>query len=97
MNKPLLININEEKPAAKENHCPYYDVDQIECCAATSKCYLNRTTRMRFCLGDEFENCAVFLAKILRGGRISPPADGKRRRRLTLVGNSFLVDSNQHY
>ncbi len=97
MNKPLWVNLNEKHSTAKESHCPYCDFEKIECCAATSKCYLNRTTRMRFCLGDEFENCAIFLAKILRGGKISPPAEGKRRRCLTVVGNSFLVDSKQHF
>ncbi|MDF1581421.1 MAG: hypothetical protein P1P74_11690 [Desulfuromonadales bacterium] len=49
-------------------NCPYYCGDKIDCRAATSTNYLNRRVRMRFCLSDNYENCAVFLAKVLRGG-----------------------------
>jgi hypothetical protein len=88
MGKKIKTDNNANMNSIGGGGCPYYDVDRIECQAATSKYYLDRKVRLRFCLDDNFESCPVFLAKILRGGRVEACSDGPRRRCLTLTGSS---------
>jgi hypothetical protein len=75
---------NETNRPIVDWNCPYYCSDNIDCSAATSTNYLNRRVRIRFCLSDNHENCAVFLAKVLRGGRC-----GKARRATIIRSTRF--------
>lgn len=48
--------------------CPYHESGKGKCLAGTSNYYPDTKRKKVFCAGDDHENCAIFLAKVLRGG-----------------------------
>ena len=46
--------------------CPYHDAAANTCSASLSSITIDRTRRTGYCSSDNYDNCALFLAKTLR-------------------------------
>ncbi len=64
------MNIIEEKTQIDykyyEVSCPYCNIETEICTAALSAMSLGPITRLTYCDNESYDNCPVFLAKILR-------------------------------
>jgi hypothetical protein len=55
------------KNAADEVGCPFCDSRKDTCAASVSSMVIAPHTRHLYCSHENFDNCPVFLARILRG------------------------------
>jgi hypothetical protein len=64
------MNTIAEKPKkdfiSYEMLCPYRNIETERCMAAISTMSLGPMTRLTYCDTENFDNCPVFLAKVLR-------------------------------
>lgn len=51
---------------AHHQGCPFYNQEQVNCRAALLSFAPDLQHRFRYCLGDDHDDCTVFLAKALR-------------------------------
>jgi len=58
----LTMKINEVTEAS----CPYEDIVTDVCSASVSSMKLGLIMGLRFCAGEDYDGCPIFLAKILR-------------------------------
>lgn len=49
-----------------ESGCPYYDIFDI-CNASISLIVLKEKEKINYCKTENYDNCSIFLAKVLRG------------------------------
>ena len=49
-----------------EKSCPYCNIEADICSASLSSLRLGILTRLNYCGGDNYDNCAICLAKNLR-------------------------------
>lgn len=63
------------------DHCPFYNPGRGACRAATIEKPLDSTIETKRCLSEDFDDCTLFLCRLLRG---SPPRKASRRRSITL-------------
>jgi uncharacterized Zn-finger protein len=54
--------------AADEVTCPFCDSRKDTCAASVTSMVIVPHTRQLYCSNENFDNCPVFLARILRGG-----------------------------
>jgi len=57
--------------AVDEGKCPFSDCRTDTCAASVSSMVIGPDTRQLYCSNEDFDNCPVFLARILRGGASS--------------------------
>ena len=58
----LTMKLNEVTEAS----CPYEDIIADVCRASVSSMKLGLIAGLRFCTGEDYDGCPIFLAKILR-------------------------------
>jgi len=63
MNTCCLQHVLE---ARQPESCPYHDVAKNICAASLSSIAADRVRRASYCSTDNYDNCALFLAKTLR-------------------------------
>lgn len=51
-----------------ELQCPYFDASDV-CNASLSSLLPSPTMRVNFCNSEDYDNCPIFLAKVLRRRR----------------------------
>ncbi len=52
--------------ARQPEFCPYHDISVNICSASLSSISVDKTRRACYCSTDNYDNCALFLAKTLR-------------------------------
>jgi hypothetical protein len=65
----LTININEVTEAS----CPYGDLIADVCRASISSMKLGLIGCLKYCTSEDYDGCPIFLAKILRNGKLKLP------------------------
>ena len=58
----------EEAEAVHYQQCPYRHVKSDICSASLSRMHIMLSTRLQYCETEDFSNCPLVLAKLLRGG-----------------------------
>jgi len=59
----LFLTRVHKKP---ESSCPYFDLFDV-CSASLSSISPSKRIQTSFCNNDDFDDCPIFLAKVLRG------------------------------
>jgi hypothetical protein len=60
----LATKINE----VTQTSCPYEDIVTDICRASVSSMNLGLVADLKFCTGEDYDGCPIFLSKILRKG-----------------------------
>lgn len=61
--------VNSLASAPEPGRCPYYSPCRGLCQAAASVLLLEPRQKLRRCLSDEFDDCPLFLCRLLRASR----------------------------
>ncbi len=59
-------NTPDSGPASLQSGCPYDCSVSNICAASASAMAISASSRRKYCSTDNYDNCPVFLAKILR-------------------------------
>lgn len=59
-------NLNRVLDASQFERCPYLNADSEICVASISSISIDPSRKHGYCSTDNYENCALFLAKTLR-------------------------------
>jgi len=66
MNVHHILSLHDGWSKDAELQCPYFDTSG-ECNASFSTLLPSQRTRRNLCANEDYDNCPIFLAKVLRG------------------------------
>lgn len=62
----LSLQLATYRSSAALDVCPYSETESNICMASLSSMIIGPDNRMNYCATDNYDNCPVFLARILR-------------------------------
>jgi hypothetical protein len=63
---PSLLHFRAISITDNEYHCPFGNSETSICSASLSSMVIGARCRQAYCIGDNYDNCPIFLARMLR-------------------------------